>query len=81
MSETDALDTGLVILAVLFSFPLVMMGIGMPLLFLSGWGPVAAGAGGWWLVLMPLVPLSFLLVVGYLLFAHFRPRGRHAGTE
>lgn len=73
--DDSAVRTILTVGAVLFAIPLLMMGVVMPLLVLTGVAHFPFSFGGWQL-LMPVVPL---LLFGFLVYALYTGIGVESG--
>jgi putative membrane protein len=65
--ENSAVRTILTVGAVLFAIPLLIMGVVMPLVVLTGVAHVPFGFGGWQ-ILMPVVPLFIFGTLVYALY-------------
>lgn len=69
MTATDTiLGAGLTALGILLLVPAFVMVVVMPLLLLTGFGQLPAGLGGWERFLVPLLPFTVFLGLGYLLY-------------
>jgi hypothetical protein len=68
MSGENAWGTNaLTIVAAFLAIPLVMMGVVMPLVVVTGMGPMAgAGGGGGLVMLLPAIPFTLLVVLAYI---------------
>lgn len=78
-TENSALKTALAVVAALAAIPLVVMVLVMPAMGLFGGGHAVGGPGGWQ-VLLPLIPLTIVGGLVYLLYTRTTDRN-YAGTD
>lgn len=81
MTAESATRTVLAVLLALFAVPVVLMAVAMPAMLLTGAGPMAAGAGSGWMLLMPLIPLAVFGTVASVLYAELGRRGSEAAER
>lgn len=78
-TDNTALKTTLTVVAALAAIPLVMMVLVVPTMGLFGGGHAVGGAGGWQM-LFPLIPLTIVGGLVYLLYTGTSDRN-NAGTD